>query len=181
MVQSLPTDDNTNTLYLGACLKWTEKFELETPKTHLYHFTISLCSWTTKNLDLLLFFYQKSLACYRNNQLPVREGECLLRHDELLRFDEQLRLAVTSLRALLVLQGGTFFPNVALSSVQSPQTPAYASTQYSKKFLQAYIFLGRILHIIIIRTWIYINMYRETHRKDSCMKGLGSARRRSWG
>ena len=24
-------------------------------------------------------------------------------------------------------------------------------------------------------------MYRETHRKDSCMKGLGSARRRSWG
>ena len=57
-----------------------------------------------------------------------------LRHDELLRFDEQLRLAVTSLRAPLVLQGGTFFPNVALSSVQSPQTPAYASTQYSKKF-----------------------------------------------
>ena len=57
-----------------------------------------------------------------------------LGHDELLRFDEQLRLAVTSLRALLVLQGGTFFPNVALSSVQSPQTPAYASTQYSKKF-----------------------------------------------
>ena len=52
-----------------------------------------------------------------------------LGHDGLLRFDEQLRLAVTSLRALLVLQGGTFFPNVALSSEQSPQTPAYASTQ----------------------------------------------------
>ena len=52
-----------------------------------------------------------------------------LGRDELLRFDEQLRLAVTSLRALLVLQGGTFFPNVALSSEQSPQTPAYASTQ----------------------------------------------------
>ena len=75
MVQSLPTDDNTNTLYLGACLKWTEKFELETPKTHLYHFTISLWSWTTENLDLLLFSYQKTLACYRNNHLPVREGD----------------------------------------------------------------------------------------------------------
>ena len=41
--------------------------------------------------------------------------------------------------------------SVALSSVQSPQTPAYASTQNSKKFLQANIFLGRILHIINIR------------------------------
>merc|ERR1719370_816602 len=64
-----------------------------------------------------------------------------LGHDELLRFDEQLRLAATSLRALLVLQGGTFFPNVALSSVQSPQTPAYASTQYSKKFSSGIYFL----------------------------------------
>ena len=31
-----------------------------------------------------------------------------LGHDELLRFDEQLRLAVTSLRDLLVSQGGHF-------------------------------------------------------------------------
>ena len=52
-----------------------ERFEIETPKTHLYHFTISLWSWTTENLDLLLFSYQKTLACYRNNQLPVREGD----------------------------------------------------------------------------------------------------------
>ena len=52
-----------------------ERFEIETPKTHLYHFTISLWSWTTENLDLLLFSYQKTLACYRNNHLPVREGD----------------------------------------------------------------------------------------------------------
>ena len=31
-----------------------------------------------------------------------------LGHDELLRFDEQLRLAVTSLRDLLVSQGGHY-------------------------------------------------------------------------
>ena len=31
---------------------------------------------------------------------------------------------------------------VASPSEHEPQTPAYASTQYSKKFLQAYIFLG---------------------------------------
>ena len=49
-----------------------------------------------------------------------------------------------------------------------------------RKFLQAYIFPRKILHIIIIRTWRYRNMYRKTHRRDSCMKGLGSARRRSW-
>ena len=29
----------------------------------------------TENLNLLLSFYQKTLACYRNNQLPVREGD----------------------------------------------------------------------------------------------------------
>jgi len=62
-----------------------------------------------------------------------------LGHDELLRFDEQLRLAVTSLRALLVLQGGTFFSNVALSSKHGPQTPAYASKQWSKKSSGIYI------------------------------------------
>ena len=37
-----------------------------------------------------------------------------LGHDELLRFYEQLRLAVTSLRALLVLQGGTLLSECRL-------------------------------------------------------------------
>ena len=40
---------------------------------------------------------------------------------------------------------------VALSSEYGPQTPAYASTQYSRKFLQAHIFPWKILHIINIR------------------------------
>ena len=88
---------------------------------------------------------------------------------------------LSSIALIIVIILFIVFIVVALSSVQSPQTPAYASTQKSKKFLQASIFLRTILHIIIIRIRIYINMYRETHRKDSCMKGLGSARRRSWG
>ena len=46
-----------------------------TPKTRQYHLTISHWSWTTENLELLLFLDQKTLACYRENQLPEREGD----------------------------------------------------------------------------------------------------------
>ena len=46
-----------------------------THKTRQYHLTISHWSWTTENLDLLLFLDQKTLACYRENQLPEREGD----------------------------------------------------------------------------------------------------------
>ena len=48
-----------------------------TPKTRQYHLTISHWSWTTENLELLLFLDQKTLACYRENQLPEREGDTL--------------------------------------------------------------------------------------------------------
>ena len=95
-----------------------------------------------------------------------------LGHDELLRFDEQLRLAVTSLRALLVLQGGTFFPNVALSSEQSPQTPAYASTQNSKKYSSGIYFIEGDSEHKHIRIEL-IEICTKTHRRDSCMKGIG--------
>ena len=46
-----------------------------TPKTRQYHLTISHWSWTTENLELLLFLDQKTLACYRENQLPERKGD----------------------------------------------------------------------------------------------------------
>ena len=39
------------------------------------------------------------------------------------------------------------FSFIALSSEYGPQTPAYASTQYSRKFLQAHIFPWKILNI----------------------------------
>ena len=41
----------------------------------IFHLTFSLWSWTTENLDLLLFLSQKTLACYRKYHLPVREGD----------------------------------------------------------------------------------------------------------
>ena len=63
------------------------------------------------------------------------------------------------------------------SIIPKPQPSLHAILQ---EVFFRHIFLGWILHIIIIRIRRYRNMYRETHRKDSCMKGLGSARRRSW-
>ena len=65
-------------IYYHRCLKITKRFELEHQwhNSSLNYFTLKQpWSWNTENLDLLLFFYQKSLACYRNNQLPVREGD----------------------------------------------------------------------------------------------------------
>ena len=61
--------------------------------THLYHFTISLWSWTTENLDLLLFSYQKTLACYRNNHLPVREGDKVQPANQPLHWLHRFRIA----------------------------------------------------------------------------------------
>ena len=71
--------------------------------------------------------------------------------------------------------------DVVSPSEHRPQTPAYASTQNSKKFLQAYIFLGWILHIIDIRIWRYRNMYSKNSPERFVHEGFGSARRRSWG
>ena len=48
------------------------------------------------------------------------------------------------------------------------------------RFLQAYLFPWKILNIINIRIEL-IGICTMTYRRDSCMKGLGSARRRSWG
>ena len=62
--------------------------------------------------------------------------------------------------------------------VPKPQPTPPRNTPRS--FLQAYISWMDSAHKHN-QNWDYRNMYRETHRKDSCMKGLGSARRRSWG
>ena len=73
------------------------------------------------------------------------------------------------------------FLSVALSSEHGPQTPAYASTQCSKEVSSGiYISEEDSAHNQYQKRW-HRNMYRVTHRRDSCMKGLGSARRRSWG
>ena len=63
--------------------------------------------------------------------------------------------------------------------VPKPQPTPPRKTR--RNILQAYISSKDSAHNHSQNTNIYINMYRETHRKDSCMKGLGSARRRSWG
>ena len=52
-------------------------------------------------------------------------------------------------------------PNVALSSEQSPQTPAYASKQESKKILQASIFPRTNSAHKQYQNWAYRNMYRN--------------------
>ena len=70
--------------------------------------------------------------------------------------------------------------SVALSSEHQPKTPAYASKQKSKKSSGIYISSKQILHINNIRIGL-IEICTRTYQRDSCMKGLGSARRRSWG
>ena len=67
-----------------------------------------------------------------------------------------------------------------LAQRASSQTPAYASTQNSRKFLQAYISWKDSAHKQYQKRW-HRRYVQGTHRRDSCMKGLGSARRRSWG
>jgi len=65
-----------------------------------------------------------------------------LGHDELILLNEQLRLAVTSLRDLLVLQGGA--PSFRMSPCLANKVPKPQPTpprNKSKKFLQASIFL----------------------------------------
>ena len=62
---------------------------------------------------------------------------------------------------------------VASPSEHEPQTPAYASTQYSKKFLQAYIFLGWKDSAHNHNQNEFIEICTVTHRRDSCMKGFG--------
>ena len=50
-----------------------------------------------------------------------------------------------------------------------------------EEILQAYIFPRANSAHKHHQNWANRNMYRKTYQRDSCMKGLGSARRRSWG
>ena len=69
---------------------------------------------------------------------------------------------------------------VALSSEQSPQNPSLRLQAMIEEIFRHMYFLERILHINIIRIEL-IEICTRTYQRDSCMKGLGSARRRSWG
>ena len=71
--------------------------------------------------------------------------------------------------------------HIVSSPSEHQPKPQPTPPRNDRRNLQAYIFPRSILHIIDIRIWRYRNMYSKTHRRDSCMKGLGSARRRSWG
>ena len=50
-----------------------------------------------------------------------------------------------------------------------------------EEILQAYIFPRADSAHKQYQNWAYRNMYRNSYQRDSCMMGLGSARRRSWG
>ena len=62
--------------------------------------------------------------------------------------------------------------HVASPSERQPQTPAYASTQKSKKSSGIYISSNDSEHNQYQKR-CHRNMYRVTYRKDSCMKGFG--------
>ena len=89
--------------------------------------------------------------------------------------------SVNVITGRLLYTSNHIYQNVALSSEHQPKTPAYASKQKSKKVSSGiYISSNNSAHKYH-QNWANSNMYRKTYQRDSCMKGLGSARRRSWG
>ena len=57
----------------------SEKFSNLPNQTRVESLWFSLWRRIPKNLETLLFYTQKTLACWENNQLPVREGDMLAR------------------------------------------------------------------------------------------------------
>ena len=80
---------------------------------------------------------------------------------------------------VMIIMVGMVFVIVALSNVHQPKTPAYASKQWSKKSSGIYISSNDSAHKQYQKRW-HRKYVQGTLRRDSCMKGLGSARRRSW-
>ena len=65
--------------------------------------------------------------------------------------------------------------------MHQPKTPAYASKQWVEEIFRHIYFLEADSAHKQYQNWAYRNMYRNSYQRDSCMMGLGSARRRSWG
>ena len=70
---------------------------------------------------------------------------------------------------------------VALSSEQSPQNPSLRLQAMIEEIFRHVYFLEANSAHKQYQNWAYRNMYRNSYQRDSCMMGLGSARRRSWG